>query len=98
MADLTLPATIAALAMAGIVLFAVIKIGWGVALWFKPSRFRIGQQMQTEPATVQDWSDNSGFVDVGGELWRAESKDALAPGDIVRVAKVKGLTLEVKKG
>ena len=97
MSDPALPAGIAALAMAAIVLFAAIKISWGVALWFKPSRFRLGQQMQSDPATVRDWSGRSGLVDVGGELWRAESKDALAPGDAVRVSKVKGLTLEVKK-
>ena len=97
MSDPELPSTIAALAMAGVVAFALAKLGWGVALWFKPSRFRLGQQMQSEAAAVQEWSGRSGFVDVGGELWRAESKDALAPGDVVRVTKVKGLTLEVRK-
>ncbi|OFX02647.1 MAG: hypothetical protein A3E78_07970 [Alphaproteobacteria bacterium RIFCSPHIGHO2_12_FULL_63_12] len=98
MTDAGFPAGLAALAMAGVVLFAMVKIAWGVALWFKPSRFRLGQQMQTEPGTVQDWSGRNGFVDVGGELWRAESKDELKPGDAIRVSKVKGLTLEVKKG
>lgn len=97
MSDAALPAGIAALAMAAIVVFAAVKIGWGVALRFRPSRFRLGQQMQTETATVREWGGRGGLVDVGGELWRAESKDALAPGDAVRVSKVKGLTLEVKK-
>ncbi len=97
MPDPALPARIIALAMAGVVFFALVKLVWGAALWFKPSRFRLGHQIGAESATVVDWSGQSGFVDVGGELWRAESKEALAPGDAVRVSKVKGLTLEVRK-
>lgn len=92
------PAGIAALILAGIVVFAAVKLLWGMALWFQPNRFRLGQQMQGEEITVKEWSGKEGYVDAGGELWRAMSKDALAPGDRVTLSKVKGLTLEVRKG
>jgi membrane protein implicated in regulation of membrane protease activity len=91
-------AVIVALILAGIVVFAAVKLLWGMALWFQPNRFRLGQQMQGEEITVTEWSGREGYVDAGGELWRALSKDVLAPGDRVIVSKVKGLTLEVRKG
>ncbi len=98
MTETASPAGIAALILAGIVVFAAVKLLWGMALWFQPSRFRLGQQMQGEDITVTEWSGREGYVDAGGELWRAMSKDALAPGDRVTLSKVKGLTLEVRKG
>ena len=97
MSDAALPAGIAALAMAAIVVFAAVKIGWGVALRFRPSRFRLGQQMQTETATVREWGGRGGLVDVGGELWRAEGRAEFSPGDPVRVAGKRGMLLRVKR-
>jgi membrane protein implicated in regulation of membrane protease activity len=98
MTETSSPAGIAALILAGIVVFAAVKLLWGMALWFEPNRFRLGQQMQGENITVTEWSGTEGYVDAGGELWRAVSKDALATGDRVTLSKVKGLTLEVRKG
>ena len=46
---------------------------------------------------VLDWSGNEGHVHVDGERWSARSNDALAEGDEIKVTKVKGLTLVVKK-
>jgi membrane protein implicated in regulation of membrane protease activity len=38
----------------------------------------------------------AGYVRVGGELWRAEAGEAVAPGRVVRVVAVRGLTLLVE--
>lgn len=46
---------------------------------------------------VLDWSDGSGHVHVDGERWKARSKDALSPGDTVKVVRLDGLTLIVKR-
>jgi membrane protein implicated in regulation of membrane protease activity len=97
MSEAASPAIIVALILSGIVVFAVVKLLWGMALWFQPNRFRLGQQMQGEEITVTAWSGREGYVDAGGELWRAMSTDALAPGDRVLLSKMKGLTLEVRK-
>lgn len=82
---------------AGVILFAGVKLGWGVVQWTERSRYRVGDRFGDEPASVTDWSDGRGYVSAGGEIWRAVSKEALKPGDEVIVAKVKGLTLDVKK-
>lgn len=91
------PWMIAAL-LGGVVGFAIIKLLWGAALWTKKSDYRIGERWGHEAVEVAEWSGGKGLVSAGGELWRATSKDALAPGDRVVVQKVKGLTLEVRKG
>lgn len=46
---------------------------------------------------VLEWSGTEGFVHADGERWHAVSKDALFPGDRVRVTGIDGLTLTVKK-
>ncbi len=46
---------------------------------------------------VLDWSGGKGHVHVDGERWTARSSDALAEGDQIKVIKVEGLTLVVKK-
>lgn len=46
---------------------------------------------------VLDWDGASGHVQVDGERWRAISKDALEPGDTVKIIGLDGLTLKVKK-
>jgi membrane-bound serine protease (ClpP class) len=47
--------------------------------------------------TVLDWEGSKGHVHVDGERWQATSKEALEPGDEVKVTRVDGLTLVVKK-
>lgn len=44
---------------------------------------------------VKEWSGEDGWVLVDGELWRASSENALAPGDRVDVLRQDGLMLEV---
>lgn len=67
--------------------------------WKTP--FRVGQDMNVQHAEVVEWADGpkggEGYVDAGGELWRATSKDKLSPGDPVTVSAVSGLTLAVKR-
>lgn len=85
-------------ALAAIILFAAVKLFWGVAQWGKKPEHRIGERWGRENVEVTEWRGDAGYVSAGGELWRAISKDALRPGDTVYVQKVKGLTLEVRKG
>ncbi|MFN0023911.1 MAG: NfeD family protein [Parvularculaceae bacterium] len=90
------PPVIAA-ALIGIIAFAAVKLLWGFALWTKRTEHRIGDRFGDEAGEVIEWSGRAGFVSAGGERWRAVSKDTLAAGDPVRIAKVKGLTLDVRK-
>lgn len=46
---------------------------------------------------VLEWTGGEGFVHADGERWHAVSKDALSPGDRVKVTGLEGLTLSVKK-
>ena len=46
---------------------------------------------------VLEWSGAEGFVHVDGERWHAVSRDALSPGDRIKVTGIEGLTLTVKK-
>ncbi|XBQ15755.1 MAG: nodulation protein NfeD [Oceanicaulis sp.] len=50
-----------------------------------------------QTGSVLEWSGDRGFVQVDGERWSAVSKDALSPGDAVKVTGIDGLTLKVKK-
>jgi len=50
-----------------------------------------------QTGTVLDWSGAQGHVHVDGERWKARSNDALAEGDEIKVTRVEGLTLVVKK-
>ena len=61
------------------------------------SPHRVGEAMNVTRAEVTEWSGKEGYVMAGGELWRAMSDDALAPGDQVAVADMDGLVLRVKK-
>jgi membrane protein implicated in regulation of membrane protease activity len=48
---------------------------------------------------VKEWIDASGYVEVKGELWRAEAAGAcpgIKRGDVVEVREVRGLTLIVE--
>jgi membrane protein implicated in regulation of membrane protease activity len=81
---------------AGFALVAIAKIyGLFFMRWKTP--FRVGEAMNVSRAEVVEWSGDKGYVSAGGELWRATSKDALAPGDEVSIAAVKGLLLSVTK-
>jgi membrane-bound serine protease (ClpP class) len=46
---------------------------------------------------VLDWEGSQGHVHVDGERWQARSGDALSEGDAIKVTRVDGLTLVVKK-
>lgn len=54
------------------------------------------QQMVGSPAEVVDWSGKEGRVRIHGETWRASGNVSFAPGQRVRVAGLKGLTLDVE--
>lgn len=86
--------------VAGFALVALAKIyGLFFMRWKTP--FRVGEAMSVRRAEVIDWKNGpdggEGHVRAGGELWRAISKDELAPGDDVVVAAVDGLLLSVKR-
>lgn len=57
--------------MAGIILVAVVKLLWGMALWARKSDHRVGDRWGDEPVEVVEWSGRDGYVNAGGELWRA---------------------------
>ena len=97
LSGLTPGAAAAAWTMIGVVAFAAVKIGWGMALWTMKGRHRIGDRWGDEPVEVVEWRKGWGLVDAGGELWQATSKETLEPGDRVRVVKTKGLTLDVRR-
>ena len=63
--------------------------------WKTP--FRVGEAMHVRRAQVTEWSNGEGYVNAGGELWRAISTDTIAAGDQVTIASVNGLMLTVKK-
>lgn len=80
-----------------VIVFAAVKLIWGAVQWSQRSQHRVGDRWGTEHVEVAEWSGGSGYVSAGGERWRATSADPLKPGDRVTVAKVKGLTLQVRK-
>lgn len=94
---LTPQAAAVAFGLAVVVGLAAVKLVWGMAQWAKTSDHRLGERWGAESVEVVEWSGREGYVRAGGELWRAMSADALAPGDRVIVAKTRGLLLEVKK-
>ena len=81
----------------GVITITAVKLVWGMALWTKKIDHRIGQRWGGEHVDVVEWSGSEGYVRAGGELWRATSRDALHAGDQVKVARMDGLTLEVRK-
>jgi membrane-bound ClpP family serine protease len=44
---------------------------------------------------VKQWQNNEGKIFVHGELWKADSKFPLLPGDKVVIQKLDGLTVRV---
>lgn len=91
-----LGAALAALALGGFVLLAVMLV-WAAALRKRKAPHRLGDVMANARAEAVEWADGRGLVRADGELWRATSPDAIAPGDKVAVTRVDGLTLEVRK-
>lgn len=91
------PALGVILFLAGVVTLTAVKLVWGMSQWAKKSEHRVGERWGGEHVDVVEWSGTSGYVRAGGELWRAVSKEPLAPGDSVRVARMDGLILEVRK-
>ncbi|MBV8184593.1 MAG: nodulation protein NfeD [Hyphomicrobiales bacterium] len=58
---------------------------------------RVGAQaMSGTKARVLDWSEGDGHVLAHGERWRAQAAESFAPGEIVEIASVQGLTLNVR--
>lgn len=57
--------------------------------------YQLGDELTPDAGVVEIWDGRSGYVRVGGELWKAEAKAPLAPGDAVKVAKKDGMLLRV---
>ncbi len=59
---------------------------------------RVGAQaMRGLAAQVIDWSGGEGHVFTQGERWLARGPESFAPGEMVEVADVTNLTLEVRR-
>jgi membrane protein implicated in regulation of membrane protease activity len=59
------------------------------------SDFQIGANFGPGRGTVESWSGRSGYVRIGGELWRARAQRTLSPGDTVKVTHVRGMLVSV---
>jgi membrane protein implicated in regulation of membrane protease activity len=57
--------------------------------------YQLGDELTPDAGVVEIWHGRSGYVRVGGELWKAEAKAILAPGDAVKVARKDGMLLRV---
>jgi membrane-bound serine protease (ClpP class) len=82
--------------IAGILSFILLRLVWRS----KKSKILTGKEgilHETGEAANHFHKDGTGKVNIHGELWNAESDEAIAKGDKVRVLKVQGLTLTVKK-
>jgi hypothetical protein len=53
--------------------------------------------MQGQPAEVLDWAGSAGHVRIAGERWNAVGPSDLVPGETVRVERLDGLTLTVRR-
>ncbi len=83
-----------------IIILALLLVGFGLILLTQRARrtpFQLGVDFGTSRAVVQSWSGNSGYVRIGGELWKARAKCAFSPGDSVEVARIEGMLLNVRK-
>lgn len=59
------------------------------------SDFQIGANFGSGRGIVESWSGRSGYVRIGGELWRAQSRRAFSPGDTIKVTRVNGMLVSV---
>jgi membrane protein implicated in regulation of membrane protease activity len=82
---------------AGLIVAAVLGLAILAALTqrSRKTRFQLGEDFTADAATVEIWDGRSGYVRVGGELWKAEAKAPLARGDAVKVARKDGMLLRV---
>jgi membrane-bound serine protease (ClpP class) len=78
---------------------AVILIALGGAAMLtqraRKTGYQLGDEFTPDAGVVEIWDGRAGYVRVGGELWRAESKTPLAPGAAVKVARKDGMLLRV---
>ncbi len=87
------------IALASLVGFGAVALAKIYGLFFMrwKTPFRLGKAMNVSRAKVVEWADDKGYIMADGELWRATSRDALNPGDNVKIAAIDGLLLTVKK-
>lgn len=80
---------------AGMGVLMVLLVGYLVRAHRHP--IAVGaEHMIGEEGKVESWSGDSGYVRLGGELWRATAPEELPPGGKVRVAGLSGLILKVE--
>jgi membrane-bound serine protease (ClpP class) len=89
------PALIATVtALSALVLVVVLGIVWRAQRRPVASG---GSGMIGARAEVLDWQDGHGHVRAHGERWAAEGPPGLAPGNMVDIAAMRGLTLTVRR-
>ena len=78
----------------------MIEIGESWLWWRWTHRDRPAVGVQTLVGRTAIVSEESGWVHVGGELWRARGAEGAPPGEAVTVdgVDVDGLTLLVRRG
>ncbi|HJQ59718.1 MAG TPA: NfeD family protein, partial [Vineibacter sp.] len=85
---------IAGVALAGLA-FALVVGRLAVGAW-RRTVVTGREQMIGGQGKVVDWRAASGHIQIHGERWQAVSSAALAPGQMVRVTALDGLTLRVE--
>ena len=78
-------------------MLALVVLGALVMLTQRERRtgFQLGEEFTADAGVVEIWDGRTGYVRVGGELWKAEAKTPLAPGTAVKVARKDGMLLRV---
>ena len=78
---------------------SVVLVAKVYGLFFMNGRspFRVGEVMDVSNGKVIEWQGKTGLVQIGGELWKARSQDALQVGSGVDVVSMNGLVLQVRK-
>lgn len=90
-------ALVAAAIFSAVIAGALAVLVWGVAQAAKKPAHRVGEFFGGERVEVIEWAGTDGLVQVGGELWRAQAREPLSPGDKVRIIRADGLVLEIAK-
>lgn len=83
-------------AIAATAAFCVLLLGAVIRTHRKPPSTGL-QALVNQVGTSRSPFPGTGTVLVHGELWRAMSQDTIAPGDLVRIVSVQGLTLTVER-
>lgn len=55
------------------------------------------EAIEKREGVVQEWDEKEGYVVVDGERWKARSDKPLEPGDRIKVVKIDGIELIVKR-